>query len=100
MATAILVIAALIGVVDWVAAQTTIWTGGYNSQIPINYGLPDRPNGFTLCRLRYRNVRRARKSGWGDDYPNGQRDADRDTNSDCDRDTHQHGHRHPNQHPH
>ena len=33
--------------------------------------LPDRQDGFTLCRLRYRNVRRARKSGWGDDYPNG-----------------------------
>ena len=24
---------------------------------------------FHLCRLRYRNIRRARKSGWGDDYP-------------------------------
>src|SRR4026208_2389811 len=85
IAIAILVIAALVGVVDWVAAQTSIWTGGYNSQIPINFGLPDRPLGFTLCRLpyrnarrartsargRYRNVRRARKSGWGDDYPNG-----------------------------
>jgi hypothetical protein len=68
---AMLVAIALIGVVDWVAAQTNIWRGGYNSQIPINFGLPDRPIGFTLCRLRYTNVRRARKSGWGDDYPNG-----------------------------
>ncbi len=68
---AMLVLAALIGVADWVAAQTNIWTGGYNSQVPINVGLPDHPTGFTLCRLRYRNVRRARKSGWGDDYPNG-----------------------------
>src|SRR6187455_1249622 len=62
---------AFVGVVDWVAAQTPIWTGGYNLQTPINHGLPDRQNGFTLCRLRYTNMRRARKSGWGDDYPNG-----------------------------
>jgi hypothetical protein len=31
MAMAILVIAALTGVVDWVAAQTNIWRGGWNS---------------------------------------------------------------------
>ena len=60
-----------LAVVDWVAAQTNIWTGGYNLQTPINVGLPDRQNGFTFCRLRYTNVRRVRKSGWGDDYPNG-----------------------------
>ena len=56
---------------DWVSAQTQIWTGGYNLQTPINHGLPDVQDGFTLCRLRYTNDRRARKSGWGDDYPNG-----------------------------
>ncbi len=67
----LLIVVALLGVGDWLAAQTQIWTGGYNLQTPINYGLPDRSDGFTLCRLRYRNVRRARKSGWGDDYPNG-----------------------------
>jgi hypothetical protein len=61
----------LIGVAEWVAAQTSIWTGGYNLQTPINFGLPDRQDGFVLCRLRYKNVRRVRKSGWGDDYPNG-----------------------------
>jgi hypothetical protein len=44
-------------------------TNGRNLQIPINHGLPDKPLGFTFCRLRYQNIRRARKSGWGDDYP-------------------------------
>ena len=71
VAIATLVSIALIGVVDWVAAQPNIWTGGYNLQTPINFGLPDDQDGFTLCRLRYTNARRARKSGWGDDYPNG-----------------------------
>ena len=53
-----------------VAAQNlTILTNGRNLQIPINHGLPDQPLGFTFCRLRYENIRRARKSGWGDDYP-------------------------------
>ena len=51
------------------AAQQHILTNGRNLQIPINHGLPDRPIGFTFCRLRYQNIRRARKSGWGDDYP-------------------------------
>src|SRR5262245_65205551 len=71
LAIGIFVATALIGVADWLAAQTQIWTGGYNLQTPINFGLPDRRIGFTLCRLRYTNVRRVRKSGWGDDYPNG-----------------------------
>jgi len=71
LATAMLVAIALMGIVEWVSAQTQIWTGGYNLQTPINHGLPDRSDGFTLCRLRYTNVRRVRKSGWGDDYPNG-----------------------------
>src|SRR5918993_1012059 len=47
----------------------TILTNGRNLQIPINHGLPDQQIGFTYCRLRYQNIRRARKSGWGDDYP-------------------------------
>ena len=51
------------------AAQQHILTNGRNLQIPINHGLPDKPLGFTFCRLRYQNIRRARKSGWGDDYP-------------------------------
>jgi hypothetical protein len=51
------------------AAQDRILTNGQNLQIPINHGLPDQQVGFTFCRLRYRNIRRARKSGWGDDYP-------------------------------
>src|SRR5689334_21515797 len=52
------------------AAQTlTIMTNGRNLQIPINHGLPGQLRGFTFCRLRYQNIRRARKSGWGDDYP-------------------------------
>jgi len=51
------------------AAQRSILTNGRNLQIPINHGLPDKLLGFTFCRLRYQNIRRARKSGWGDDYP-------------------------------
>ena len=51
------------------AAQERILTNGQNLQIPINHGLPDQSVGFTFCRLRYQNIRRARKSGWGDDYP-------------------------------
>src|SRR5437868_15448160 len=51
------------------AAQQHILTNGQNLQISINHGLPDKPVGFTFCRLRYQNIRRARKSGWGDDYP-------------------------------
>src|SRR5437868_14273168 len=51
------------------AAQQHILTNGQNLQIPINHGLPDKPLGFTFCRLRYQSIRRARKSGWGDDYP-------------------------------
>ena len=49
------------------AQRPTILTNGRNLQIPINHGLPDKQLGFTFCRLRYQNIRRARKSGWGDD---------------------------------
>jgi hypothetical protein len=51
------------------AQRSTILTNGRNLQIPINHGLPEKLLGFTFCRLRYQNIRRARKSGWGDDYP-------------------------------
>ncbi len=51
------------------AQQITILTDGRNLQIPINHGLPDKPIGFMYCRLRYERMRAARKSGWGDDYP-------------------------------
>ena len=50
-------------------AAQRILTNGRNLQTPINHGLPDKLLGFTFCRLRYQNIRRARKSGWGDDYP-------------------------------
>jgi len=40
------------------AQQDTILTNGRNLQIPINHGLPDKPLGFTFCRLRYQNIRR------------------------------------------
>ena len=52
-----------------VAQRSTIMTNGRNLQIPINHGLPETTLDFTFCRLRYDNIRRARKSGWGDDYP-------------------------------
>jgi hypothetical protein len=51
------------------AQRSNILTNGRNLQIPINHGLPDTTLDFTFCRLRYDNIRRARKSGWGDDYP-------------------------------
>src|SRR5689334_17338114 len=58
-----------LAVVAGAAQRPMILTNGRNLQIPINHGLPDKPLGFTFCRLRYQNIRRARKSGWGDDYP-------------------------------
>src|SRR6185295_4962514 len=58
-----------LGVMSGAGQKVTILTNGRNLQTPINHGLPDLPLGFTFCRLRYENVRRARKSGWGDDYP-------------------------------
>jgi hypothetical protein len=63
------VLALGLAVVSGAAQQVTILTNGQNLQTPINHGLPDKALGFTFCRLRYRNIRRARKSGWGDDYP-------------------------------
>jgi len=51
------------------AQRSMILTNGRNLQFPINHGLPEKPLDFTFCRLRYDNIRRARKSGWGDDYP-------------------------------
>ena len=58
-----------LAVVIGAAQRSTILTNGRNLQIPINHGLPDKSLAFTFCRLRYQNIRRARKSGWGDDYP-------------------------------
>ena len=58
-----------LAVMSGAAQRSTILINGRNLQTPINHGLPDKPLGFTFCRLRYENIRRARKSGWGDDYP-------------------------------
>src|SRR5262245_23833984 len=58
-----------LAVMSAAAQRPMILTDGRNLQIPINHGLPDKALGFTFCRLRYQNIRRARKSGWGDDYP-------------------------------
>src|SRR5205814_9574207 len=55
--------------VSGAAQRFTILTNGRNLQTPINHGLPDKLLGVTFCRLRYQNIRRARQSGWGDDYP-------------------------------
>jgi hypothetical protein len=66
MALALAVVLAAVGAA---AQRSFILTNGRNLQVPINHGLPDKPFGFTFCRLRYQNIRRARKSGWGDDYP-------------------------------
>jgi uncharacterized protein DUF4159 len=67
-ASAVAVALVLVCVIS-AAQRDTILTNGRNLQTPINHGLPDKPLGFTFCRLYYRNIRRARKSGWGDDYP-------------------------------
>src|ERR1051326_4733054 len=61
--------AAGIGAEQRQRALATILTNGRNLQVPINHGLPEKRLGFMFCRLRYQNIRRARKSGWGDDYP-------------------------------
>src|SRR5262249_6971407 len=58
-----------LAVVGGAAQRPTILTNGRHLQTPINHGPPDKQLGFTFCRLRYQNIRRARKSGWGDDYP-------------------------------
>src|SRR3979490_2207406 len=58
-----------LAVMSGVAQKVTILTNGRNLQTPINHGLPEQQLGFTFCRLRDENIRRARKSGWGDDYP-------------------------------
>jgi hypothetical protein len=58
-----------LAVITLAAQRSNILTNGRNLQIPINHGLPDTTLDFTFCRLRYDNIRRARKSGWGDDYP-------------------------------
>jgi hypothetical protein len=63
------VLALGLAVVGSAAQDFTILTNGRNLQIPINHGLPDQQTGFMYCRLRYEVTRRARKSGWGDDYP-------------------------------
>jgi uncharacterized protein DUF4159 len=63
-------LAAFLVVTAPAAAQPKILTHGRSNNQPVNNGLPDRLWGFTFCRLRYDNVRRQRKSGWGDDYPN------------------------------
>lgn len=39
---------------------------------PIRAGLPERPGGFTFCRLQYDSVRRESDGyGWSTDYPRG-----------------------------
>src|SRR6476660_5993047 len=50
-----------LAVVGGAAQRPTILTNGRNLQRPINHGLPDKQLGFTFCRLRYQNIRRARK---------------------------------------
>ena len=63
------VMASGLDIISAAAQRSSILINGRNLQTPINHGLPDKPLGFTFCRLRYQNIRRARKSGWGDDYP-------------------------------
>lgn len=51
------------------AGQVVIMKYARQIDVPVNHGLPDIQNGFSLCRLRYERTRRQRKSGWWDDYP-------------------------------
>ena len=55
-----LALALALGLAVISGAAQRIMTNGRNLQIPINHGLPDKPLGFTFCRLRYENIRRAR----------------------------------------
>jgi hypothetical protein len=64
-----LALALELAITSGAAQPPTILTNGRNLQIPINHGLPEQSLGFTFCRLRYERIRNARKSGWGDDYP-------------------------------
>src|ERR1044072_5750602 len=64
-------LAVISGAAQRSTGRSTILTNGRNLQIPINHGLPDKSLGFTFCRLRYENIRGARKAGGGDDYPQG-----------------------------
>ncbi len=50
-------------------AQVPIMKYARTRNRPVNVGMPDRPTGFTFCRVRYDRTRRIRKSGWNDDYP-------------------------------
>src|SRR4026207_1651559 len=58
-----------LAVISGAAQKITILTNGRNLQIPINHGLPEQRVGFTFCRLRYQNIRRARKPAGGATYP-------------------------------
>src|SRR5262245_31122591 len=40
-----------LAVITLAAQRSNILTNGRNLQIPINHGLPDKPLGFTYCRL-------------------------------------------------
>jgi Domain of unknown function (DUF4159) len=66
---AVLLGGALLVVPARVAAQVRIMDRARTMTSPVNHGLPDRPAGFTFCRLRYDMTRRIRKTGWSDDYP-------------------------------
>jgi hypothetical protein len=46
---------------------------GY-SEVRLGHGLPDRPGGFTFCRLAYASVRRdSSGNGWDTDFPQADR---------------------------
>jgi len=66
---AVLLASALLVTPRAVTAQVAIMRYARTMNRPVNFGMPDRPTGFTLCRLRYDRTRRIRKSGWNDDYP-------------------------------
>jgi hypothetical protein len=55
-------------------AQLTQQFFGNYSPVQLGHGLPDRPGGFTFCRLAYTSVRRdGSGNGWPTDFPQADR---------------------------
>jgi hypothetical protein len=65
----ILAVAALGLLVMPVPAEAQ-WTFGRSTRVRVGDGIPDRPGGFTYCRLAYRSIRSLPSGGgWTTDFP-------------------------------
>ncbi len=69
----LLVLAVTWTLVDASPVEGQRWRRGY-AAVRLGQGLPDRPGGFTFCRLAYASVRRdSSGSGWNTDFPQADR---------------------------